>query len=53
MMTLIRESDRRVVASRRFSASAITASDDTQVLVAAFDRVLQGMLQEIVGWTVR
>ena len=53
MMTLIRESDRRVVASRRFSASETTASDDTQALVAAFDRALQGLLQEIVGWTVR
>lgn len=53
MMTLIRESDRRVVASRRFSASETTASDDTQALVAAFDRALQGLLQEIVGWTLR
>ncbi len=53
MMTLIRESDRRVVASRRFSASETTASDDTQALVAAFDRALQGLLQEIVGWTQR
>jgi cholesterol transport system auxiliary component len=53
MMTLIRESDRRVVASRRFSASETTASDDTQVLVAAFDRALQKVLQEIVVWTPR
>lgn len=53
MMTVIRESDRRVVASRRFSGSATTASDDTQVLVSAFDRVLQGLLQDIVGWTLR
>ncbi|WP_137111223.1 ABC-type transport auxiliary lipoprotein family protein [Rhodobacter sp. SY28-1] len=53
MMTLIRESDRRVVASRRFSTSETTASDDTQVLVSAFDRALHGLLQEIVAWTPR
>jgi cholesterol transport system auxiliary component len=53
MMTLIRESDRRVVASRRFSTSEIAASDDTQVLVRAFDRALQKVLGEIVGWTLR
>ncbi len=53
MMTLIRESDRRVVASRRFAASQASASDDTQALVAAFDRALQGLLPEIVGWTLR
>lgn len=53
MMTLIRESDRRIVASRRFTTSETTASDDTQVLVGAFDRALQRLLQEIVEWTGR
>jgi cholesterol transport system auxiliary component len=53
MMTLIRESDRRIVASRRFSASETAGSDDTQVLVGAFDRALQRLLQDIVVWTPR
>lgn len=53
MMTLIRESDRRIVASRRFSTSETAASDDTQVLVGAFDRALHKLLQEIVVWTLR
>jgi cholesterol transport system auxiliary component len=53
MMTLIRESDRRIVASRRFSTSETAASDDTQVLVSTFDRALQKVLAEIVGWTPR
>lgn len=53
MMTLIRESDRRIVASRRFSTSETAASDDTQVLVSAFDRALQSVLEEIVGWAPR
>ena len=53
MMTLIRESDRRIVAAKRFSTSETAASDDTQVVVGAFDRALLRLLQEIVGWTPR
>ena len=53
MMTLIRESDRRISDARRFSATGTAGSDDTAALVAAFDRVLQGLLPEIVAWTAR
>lgn len=53
MMTLIRESDRRIISSRRFSATETVGSDDTLTLVSGFDRALQGVLQEIVAWTVR
>ncbi len=53
MMTVIREADRRIVASRQFYTSEAAASDDTQVLVSAFDRALQRLLEEIVGWTPR
>ena len=53
MMTLIRESDRRIVATKRFSTSETAASDDTQVVVGAFDCALQKVLQEIVVWTPR
>jgi cholesterol transport system auxiliary component len=53
IMTLIRESDRRIVASRRFSATETVGSDDTRTLVAAFDRTMQGILQEVVTWTSR
>lgn len=51
MLTLIRESDRRIVASRRLAASETLGSDDTQALVAAFDRVLQVVLRDAVRWT--
>ncbi len=51
MMTLIRENDRHIIASRRFTASAIAASDDTFALVAGFDSAMQMVLQEAVGWT--
>lgn len=53
MMTLIRESDRRIVSARRFSTTTTVASDDTRTLVSAFDSALQGVLQDIVAWTVR
>ena len=53
MATLIRESDRQIVTSRRFSATETVASDDTRTLVGAFDTALQRVLAEIVGWTVR
>ena len=53
MMTLIRESDRRIVASRRFSATETVDSDDTRTLVGGFDRALQNLLKEIVTWTVQ
>jgi cholesterol transport system auxiliary component len=51
MMTLIREEDRGIVASRRFAATASAESDDTLAVVAGFDRALQNMLQEVVVWT--
>jgi cholesterol transport system auxiliary component len=53
LATLIRESDRAIVASRRFAATETVGSDDTQSLVAAFDRAAQTVLQNIVLWTVR
>lgn len=51
-MTLIRESDRSIIASRRFSATAEVTTDETPDLVSGFDRALQGMLREMVQWTV-
>ena len=53
MMTLIRESDRQVAASRRFTATETVGSDDTRALVGAFDRALQGVLRDIVLWAAR
>lgn len=51
MMTLIRESDRRIVASRRFASTAEVASDDSLPLLAGFDSALQTVLHEAVIWT--
>ena len=49
-LTLIQESDRRILASRRFVASQAVASDATDQLVAAFDRALQVVLRDAVLW---
>lgn len=51
MMTLIRESDRQIVATRQFSSTADVAADDSLSLLSGFDRALQSVLQEAVLWT--
>lgn len=51
LVTMIRESDRRIVASRRIAATGAAASDDTRDIVAAFDRALRTVLAETVFWT--
>jgi len=51
MMTLVRESDRRIVASRRFKATASVASDDTLAVVNGFDTAMQILLRDVVTWT--
>ncbi len=53
MMTMIRESDRRIIASRRFTTTEIVASDDTLAVVGGFDRAVQRVLQEVVVWAAR
>lgn len=51
LVTLIRESDRHIVASRRIAATSTVASDEAVDLVAGFDRVMQNVLTETVLWT--
>jgi len=51
MMTLIRETDRQIVGSRRFAATATVVSDDTLSLVSGFDSALQTILRDAVAWT--
>lgn len=51
MMTLIRESDRQIVASRRFTATSEAVSDSTGPIVSGFDGALQTVLREAVVWT--
>jgi cholesterol transport system auxiliary component len=49
-MTLIRESDRAIAASRRIAATAPATSDSTFALVAGFDAAMQSALAEAVTW---
>ncbi len=51
MMTLIRESDRQIVASRRFAATTTVGNNSTLSLVGGFDSALQKVLREAVQWT--
>jgi cholesterol transport system auxiliary component len=51
MMSLIRESDRRIVATRRFTATAQVVSDDTDSIVRGFDSAMQPLLRDVVDWT--
>lgn len=51
MMSLIRESDRRIVATRRFTATAQVVSDGTDSIVRGFDSAMQALLRDVVHWT--
>ena len=51
VVTLIRESDRRIVASRRFAATASVASDDTLAVVRGFETAMQTLLRDVAIWT--
>jgi cholesterol transport system auxiliary component len=51
-VTLIDESDRRVLASRTFDQTALAPSDQTLILVNAFDAAIAQVLQQIVDWTI-
>lgn len=51
MMTVIRESDRQIIAARPFAATANVASDDSAAVVAGFDLALQSVLRDAVQWT--
>lgn len=50
IVTLIRESDRSIIASRRFTSGELVASDETVALVTGFERALQVVLRDVVIW---
>ncbi len=50
-LTLIREADRRIVATRRLSATQVATSTRTGAVVDGFDRALRAVLAEAVVWT--
>ena len=51
-LTLVRDSDRRILASRTFEASQTAADTDTPTLILAFDTATRQVLSEAALWTV-
>ena len=51
-LTLINDSNQRVVASRRFSQTDLVASDDVSRIVAAFQHVLNDLLPAMSDWAI-
>jgi cholesterol transport system auxiliary component len=51
-LTLVNDSDQRIVASRRFLRTTPVASDDITDIVKAFQTMLDEMLPEITDWVV-
>ncbi len=51
-LTLLREGDRSLLATRRFDQTAIAASADALAVVGAFDAATRLVLADAVPWTV-
>lgn len=52
-ITMLREEDSTLIASRRFDQTALAASSDTLALVTAFDTATRQVLTDAVAWTLR
>ncbi len=50
---LVRWTDRDIVASRTFEASAPLASESNDAIVAGFDTAIGGVLNRVVAWSLR
>lgn len=51
-LTVVRDADSRLVASRRFSRTAEAADTDAPSIVAAFEAATSAILPDAVGWGV-
>ncbi len=52
-MTMSRDDDGSLIATRRFEHTALASSSDTLALVSAFDQATQRVLADSVAWSVR
>jgi cholesterol transport system auxiliary component len=52
-LSIVRESDRTLIASRHFESIAPAAADDTATLVNAFQTAMGEVLQDEVAWILR
>lgn len=51
-LTLVRDADRRILATRTFEAVQTAATTDTATLILAFDTATRAVLAEAALWTV-
>ncbi|MEP2922115.1 ABC-type transport auxiliary lipoprotein family protein [Sulfitobacter sp.] len=52
-MTIINDSDQRVVGSRQFSQTRAVSSDTPQQIVIVFQEILNDLLPDISDWSIR
>ena len=52
-LTLMRDAEQRVIASRSFAQSAPAAGDSAPEVVAAFQAVMDALLPEMADWVLR
>tara|TARA_R110002094_G_scaffold5874_2_gene14827 strand:- start:1376 stop:1993 length:618 start_codon:yes stop_codon:yes gene_type:complete len=52
-LTIINDRDQRVIASRRFSQSAQTSSDQAKEIVTVFQSVLNALLPAMSDWSIQ
>ena len=52
-LSLVREDDQSLIATRRFDRTAMATSVDTLNVVAAFDTATRQILADAVGWVTR
>lgn len=52
-LTLVREEDGSLIATRRFEKTTLAASSDTLALVSAFDAATHAVLASATAWTIK
>lgn len=52
-LSLVREEDQNLIATRRFDQTAMAANSETLTLVAAFDEATRQVLADAVGWVTK
>ena len=52
-LTIVNDRDQRIVASKRFSGSSQTSSDQARSIVAGFQTIMNDLLPSMSDWTVQ
>lgn len=51
-LTVLRDRDQRVLGTRRFTGALAVADDQADTIARAFQRLLDGLLPEVVAWVL-